>query len=814
MGTVRFTHICRVAVLAVCLTARSALALEVETKEAQAVGPVGMASSYHGGMGLIHVVSPIVMPKTTFSLLGHGRYFTAKDFLAKDLHVKHMETGVAVAASVNDYWEVYFGGLSSSHLINNALIDSNTLIQSVGDYIVGFKVGYKFKPIFYGGIKADALFRTKRGGLGPDFSATTPGFGLLMALDWTGRAAEPKPVRLTWNFGYTQDRTSKLLSAGSQGDPSTNFGLGIPWDDNVFTGGFALEIPQKFMDIFLEYSTEQYIDINKSSAIELPTGQQRVLKRKFIENPQRFTPGLRIFPTRSINIDLASELGSPLLFSKAQYDIYQLGYLEEIMPKWLVHAGIGYTFYPPDPVLPKEGFIIGTVYDKKTQQPIRTAILSFPGTQFSSIITDKDGKYRSYSFEQGPVRIDVGKKGYVSATTTAVAKAGGDVVQDFYLGTEEEKGSLMVVVIDNQGHPVSSATVQFQEGTIPSLRPDPASGMVETTLAPGVYTLVAVAAGYEPKSQKVRVADQKSTKVSFTLTPEQQVGTLDGRVENLVGEPLGAVIAVKETGSNIASDPVNGMYSSKLSVGQYTIKASVAGYVPQEKIVQIEKDRTTTANFVLEEAKKSGKIKGRVVDDKTSKGLFAVISFPNGEKGNVASDPESGEFMIDLDAGRYQLKAGSSAYQSKVVEVEVRSKDTVEITIPLTAYQKVAITQQEIQIRETIKFKPNKAVILIDSYSVLDEVAVVMKSNPEYKIAIEGHTDSDGAAVANRNLSQSRAEAVREYLMSRGIAGDRMRAIGYGEDRPITDNNSPEGKAKNRRVAFKILDANGNVQGQ
>jgi len=103
-----------------------------------------------------------------------------------------------------------------------------------------------------------------------------------------------------------------------------------------------------------------------------------------------------------------------------------------------------------------------------------------------------------------------------------------------------------------------------------------------------------------------------------------------------------------------------------------------------------------------------------------------------------------------------------------------------------------------------IQFETAKAVIKSSSYSILNNVVTVMQNNPQYILSIEGHTDSQGNETSNLDLSQRRAEAVRLYLVNNGIAASRMSATGYGESTPIADNNTPEGRALNRRVEFNV----------
>jgi OOP family OmpA-OmpF porin len=116
----------------------------------------------------------------------------------------------------------------------------------------------------------------------------------------------------------------------------------------------------------------------------------------------------------------------------------------------------------------------------------------------------------------------------------------------------------------------------------------------------------------------------------------------------------------------------------------------------------------------------------------------------------------------------------------------------------------VRITQDQIEIKEKIQFEVNKSRILPVSYGILDQVAQVMRDYPNITIRIEGHTDSDGSDAYNMKLSQSRAAAVLDYLVSQGLDAKRMGSVGLGETQPIDTNRTSDGKANNRRVEFHI----------
>jgi OmpA-OmpF porin, OOP family len=105
---------------------------------------------------------------------------------------------------------------------------------------------------------------------------------------------------------------------------------------------------------------------------------------------------------------------------------------------------------------------------------------------------------------------------------------------------------------------------------------------------------------------------------------------------------------------------------------------------------------------------------------------------------------------------------------------------------------------------KNIFFKTGSHELLSRSFSSLDEVAGILKANPEFTLSIEGHTDNIGDENFNQLLSKGRAQAVLEYLLSKGIAKSRLSSTGYGEQRPIADNSSPKGRARNRRVEMRV----------
>ena len=115
-----------------------------------------------------------------------------------------------------------------------------------------------------------------------------------------------------------------------------------------------------------------------------------------------------------------------------------------------------------------------------------------------------------------------------------------------------------------------------------------------------------------------------------------------------------------------------------------------------------------------------------------------------------------------------------------------------------------------IEISDRIQFEPGRAVLLEPSKKVLDEVVKTMGEHADLELVeVEGHTDWLGTEAQNLELSQRRAEAVRDYLVSKGVTSARLSPHGYGENKPIADNTTNEGRLANRRVTFRVLKQQG-----
>lgn len=200
-------------------------------------------------------------------------------------------------------------------------------------------------------------------------------------------------------------------------------------------------------------------------------------------------------------------------------------------------------------------------------------------------------------------------------------------------------------------------------------------------------------------------------------------------------------------------------------------------------------------------------VEGRVLNAKTQKPLEAVIRFDDlnsgMEVGEARSDPRSGDYRIVLTSGKnYGYHAAAPGYLSVSENLELRDlaeydelrKDLLLVPIEIG---------ESIQLRNVF-FVQSKAALLPESYPELDRLVRIMKDNKTLEIQLEGHTDGRGDPKANLALSEERVEAVRQYLISKGISDKRIVGKGFGGARPMVSNDTEENRQLNRRVEFKI----------
>ncbi len=202
-------------------------------------------------------------------------------------------------------------------------------------------------------------------------------------------------------------------------------------------------------------------------------------------------------------------------------------------------------------------------------------------------------------------------------------------------------------------------------------------------------------------------------------------------------------------------------------------------------------------------------INGKVLNKKNNQPIEAEVVYEDlsGLTLSLTSRTNSitGSYKMVLSKGiKYGISAKAEGFlpTSESIDLtQLNEYQEKEVTLYLTPIEKgQTITLNNIFF-ETGKFDLKK-----ESEAELNRLLEILKNNPKLKIEISGHTDSRGNEQANLTLSQNRANAVVNYLVLNGISRDRFVAKGYGKTKPISDNETEEGRQKNRRVEFKILE--------
>ena len=133
--------------------------------------------------------------------------------------------------------------------------------------------------------------------------------------------------------------------------------------------------------------------------------------------------------------------------------------------------------------------------------------------------------------------------------------------------------------------------------------------------------------------------------------------------------------------------------------------------------------------------------------------------------------------------------------------LDLAQKGGVEQSV-VTADDIATALNGEGQISLHINFDTGKSTIKPDSQPIVDQIIAMMKANPSIQLSVEGHTDNVGSAASNKTLSQARAQAVVDAVVRAGVAASRMTPVGYGQDKPVADNATEDGRAQNRRVVL------------
>jgi outer membrane protein OmpA-like peptidoglycan-associated protein len=288
---------------------------------------------------------------------------------------------------------------------------------------------------------------------------------------------------------------------------------------------------------------------------------------------------------------------------------------------------------------------------------------------------------------------------------------------------------------------------------------------------------------------------------------------LDAKTRKPIG---GAIVAWPGRGLSAQASGDDGkVLSYGLPAGPASIEVTHPGYEDTTAETSVESDATRPLEVLMKPRPvKESKLNIRVLDDRGTSLAGATVKVVGG---NDASSHEAlydgDRFVAPVSAGEYTISVDAPSYLAKEKQVVVQSGQEMNVDFTLhkrPAKSHVEMAGDQILIRGTIHFATNEATILPDGQQILDEVIDILAKNPQIrKVSVEGHTDNQGPAEKNLQLSKDRAAAVVIYMVRNGVAREHLSSEGYGMTKPLVPNLTPANRARNRRVEFRIKDQGG-----
>lgn len=333
----------------------------------------------------------------------------------------------------------------------------------------------------------------------------------------------------------------------------------------------------------------------------------------------------------------------------------------------------------------------------------------------------------------------------------------------------------------------------------------------------GTYSITVSSAGYHEISQDIECPETKGATVEHTFKFEKLAHpfTLSGVVsDRRTGKALAANIEFRDLNGAILgktrSSAISGQYSQQFPDRMdVRIEAQAVDYYDTTATIaadQIKAD-AVAQNLQMRQKQQFFVLVGQVTEEETGKPVYASLKLTaartNKQETIITTDSVTGRYSADLlTEGPYWIDVEAKGYFFANNSVQFsRNNPYATRNFSLKAMKAgVKITL------ENILFNTGKSTLQKSSYEPLDKFADLLIKNPDVRIEVSGHTDNVGNAAMNKKLSKARAKTVRDYLIKKGVAEDRIDFEGYGMEQPVESNATKAGREKNRRVEVKVLD--------
>jgi OmpA-OmpF porin, OOP family len=261
---------------------------------------------------------------------------------------------------------------------------------------------------------------------------------------------------------------------------------------------------------------------------------------------------------------------------------------------------------------------------------------------------------------------------------------------------------------------------------------------------------------------------------SFACGGSKPAGSTPGTATG--GDATGA-------GSGQSSPEANGRKPG--DAGEFAVNEADKSSRPKQAKLQATDTEAAVRFFVVD--KQKGPIEGIVIS----------LTSPTGKVYYTEETDKEGFAEVLVPIGQsYDLVYLSLGRRNVAAKVQVKNEPRLNLKLTMR-YEREELP---VFVLDGVEFTTGKATLRPDSYARLDSMVEYMTHKKSARIEISGHTDNAGKKAVNKKLSQQRADAVRDYLISKGIEKDRIKAVGYGDEKPIAPNDTSEGRQKNRRI--------------
>lgn len=334
----------------------------------------------------------------------------------------------------------------------------------------------------------------------------------------------------------------------------------------------------------------------------------------------------------------------------------------------------------------------------------------------------------------------------------------------------------------------------------------------------GDYLIQVEADGYLVATDYIEMPHVRHSQIrkDFQLTRLASPFTFYGNVANAASnDPIVGEVVVK----SLEKDSIIGRSLTRSTDGGYSITvgdkynviitASANNFFSKADTFMLRdsSDDKFENNFRLVRSKIDYIVTGLIKDAEDQTPIAASLAFfePGAENSiyTLNADTISGKYVATLDEqGPFILEVNAEGYFFANLPIVFTGDST--LIIRDVELQKMSKGTKIVV--ENILFDTGKATLLSQSFVELNKLGKLLLENKDIRIEVSGHTDNTGSASVNKRLSRNRAESVRNYLIEQGVDGMRLQFEGYGFDRPIESNDTPQGRAANRRVEIEVIE--------